>query len=215
MDKKIVIEALQTLRKDAKDRKFTQSIDFVINLKDLDLKKQEQQVDFYFKAPHGLGKNRKVCALVGPELVDDAKKVFDRTIIHSDFTTIDKTAAKKLAEEFDFFVAQANVMSKVAASFGRVFGPRGKMPNPKAGCVVPPKADLNAIKANLASTIRLQAKSSPIIQVRIGSTEMDDDKIAENILSLYDAIVHHLPQEKNNLKTGLLKLTMSKAVKVF
>lgn len=214
MEKDLVIKALETLKKEAKERKFDQSYDIIVTLKDIDLKKTDNQLDFYFKVPHGLGKDNKVCGLVGPELIDDAKKILDKAIIQDDFASLDKKQIKKLAREYDYFVAQANVMTKVAAAFGRIFGPRGKMPNPKAGCVVPPKADLAGVKANLASTIRLKTKNFPMIQGKVGNTSMDEKDIIENINATYESIVHHLPQEKNNVKAVYLKLSMSKAVKV-
>jgi len=216
MDKKAVEKALKELKDSSKKRKFSQSVDLIINLKEIDLKKPEQQVDYYLALEHGGKKPSKVCALVGAELIDDAKKTCDLAIPQTDFEKYakDKKAAKKLAIEYDFFIAQANIMPQVATTFGKVFGPKQKMPNPKAGCVVPPKANLKPLHEKLQRTVRLKAKETPIMQIRVGDEAMSDDELTNNIVTLYNNLLHHLPAEKNNIKNIFLKFTMSKPVKV-
>src|SRR3989344_2961609 len=144
MDKEQILQSLKEARDNSSKRNFRQGVDFIANLKGIDLKKPEQKVDFYVHFNNLGSKKAKVCALVGGELLDQAKSACDNTIIVDDFGKYDKKAIKKLAAEYDFFVAQANIMPKVAQAFGRVLGPRAKMPNPKAGCVVPPNANLKA-----------------------------------------------------------------------
>jgi len=215
MDKKSVLEAIEKLKKDSSQRKFKQSIDLIIALKDLDFKKPEQQVEFFLAMPNTTGKKTRVCALVGAELIDEAKKVFDLAIIQDDFAKYDKKQAKKIASQFEFFIAQANIMTKVAAAFGRYLGVRGKMPNPKAGCVVPPKgSNLSALYERLQKTLKISAKKVPLIQLRAGTEEMPAEKVADNIMFIYDQLIHHLPSEKHNIKAAYIKLTMSKPVKI-
>src|SRR3989338_73052 len=210
MEKELIIQALKDIRKDQSIRNFKQSVDLIINLQSLDLKKPEHQVEFFVNLQNGKGKLNKICALVGPELKDESLKVFDKTIESDEFDkyAADKKAQKKLSEEFDFFVAQANIMAKVASAFGRVLGPRGKMPNPKAGCVVPPKAQLKPIYEKLQKTIRVKAKTSLIIQVPIGSEDMDDNKLLDNYFNIYNTLVNALPLHENNIKSIFMKLTM-------
>jgi large subunit ribosomal protein L1 len=89
------------------------------------------------------------------------------------------------------------------------------MPNPKAGCVVPPKgANLKALVDKLQKTLKVSAKKVPVIQLRVGTESMEADKVADNIIYIYDQIIHHLPGEKNNIKVVYLKLTMGKPVKL-
>jgi large subunit ribosomal protein L1 len=215
MDKKSVLEALDKLKKDTQQRKFKQSVDLIIVLKDLDFKKPEQQIEFFANLHNTTGKKTRVCALVGPELSDEAKKIFDLAIIQEDFQKYDKKQARKLASQYDFFIAQANIMTKVAATFGRYLGVRGKMPNPKAGCVVPPKgANLAALYEKLQTTIKVSAKKVPLIQLRVGTEDMSPDQIADNIIFLYEQLIHHMPGERHNIKEIFLKLTMSKPVKL-
>ncbi len=213
MDIQTVQKALLTIHTEHK-RNFIQSYELLVILKDLNLKKPDEQVDFFFALPQSVNKKIKVCGLVGPELIDESKEHLDKTITVSDFETLSKKDIKKLAEEYDYFVAQATIMPKVAATFGRTFGPKNKMPNPKSGCVVPPKANLKPLYEKLQNTVRVKTKNALVLQNRVGTEEMEIEAVAENIMQLYDSIVHHLPKEENNVSAVYVKKTMSKAVRL-
>lgn len=213
MNKESIIKALNELRK-SKKRNFPQTVDLIITLKDVNLKNPSDNLDFYIPLPAKILKTKKICAFAGTELVESAKQSCDKVISQPDFNKFDKKAIKKLAEDFDYFIAQANIMGKVAGAFGRVLGPRGKMPNPKAGCVVPPKAALGPLYNRLQSTIKISAKKFPVIQLKVGSEEMSDEELAKNIVYFYDQIEHHLPKERHNIKGALIKLTMGKPLKI-
>jgi len=213
MDKQKLIKALEDLKQNSQKRNFNQTYELIVNVQGLDFKKTENQVDFFMNIPHKI-KQKKICALVGPELYEDAKKICDRAISQEDFEKYkDKKVSKKLAREFDFFLAQANIMSGIASTFGKVLGPKGKMPNPKSGCIVPPKGNLKVIYEKLQTTIRVSAKT-PVMHCPIGKEDFPTEKVADNLLAVYDSLVHHLPNEKNNIKGVYVKLTMSKPVKL-
>lgn len=195
-------------------KKFSQSYDFTLALKDLNLKDPKEQVEFFATLPHATGKKIRVCALVGPEMIDEARKTADRAFEQSEFERLKKPEVRKLAKECEFFVGQANIMPKIAATFGRTLGPRGKMPNPKAGCIVPPKAPLKPLFEKLQKTVRVSAKKAPTIQIRVGTQAMTENQVLENIRNVYDQIIHHLPREENNVKAVYLKLTMSTPARV-
>ena len=212
-------EELQAALAKAKDisykRNFKQSFDLIINLKDLDFKKQEHQVDTFVTLPHSRGKKIKVCALVAAELGEQAKSTCDSVIMSDNFEKHnDKKSLRKIANSFDFFIAQANIMPKVATVFGRVFGPRGKMPNPKSGCIVPPNANLKPLYEKLQRTVRASAKTAPLIQCAVGIEDMNANEIAENAWAVYNSVLQALPNEKHNIKDVYIKLTMGKPVKV-
>jgi len=216
MNKNDVIAALKQAKESSNKRNFSQTVDLIITLKDLDLKKPENQVDFFLPLHHSNGRQTKVCGLVGPEMKEVSEKDLDFSIVSDDFAAYakDKKKVKKLAEGYDFFIAQANLMGAVAQTFGRVFGPRNKMPNPKSGCVVPPSANLSQLKARLQNTVRIQIKTAKQLQVAIGKEDMDEAKLVENAITIYDQLVHHLPNEIHNIKCAFLKLTMGPSVKV-
>ena len=196
-------------------RNFTQSFDLIINLKGLDLKKPEHNVDAFITLSHSKGKKVKVCALVGAEFAEQAKSVVDNVVMSDNFERYkDKKEIKKLANEYDFFIAQANMMPNIATAFGRIFGPRGKMPNPKAGCIVPPNANLKPLYEKLQKTIRATTKTAPIIQCCIGTEDMKPSDVADNAMTVFSTVLHTLPNEKHNIKDIYIKLTMGKPVKV-
>ncbi|MBU0536499.1 MAG: 50S ribosomal protein L1 [Nanoarchaeota archaeon] len=214
VDEKTIKETITQLKESSKKRNFAQSFDLIVNLKNLDLKKPDQQLDLYVQLHYSKGKRSKICALVGPELQPEAEKVCDKTVVQQDFANFSKDpkTIKSLASEYNFFIAQANIMPQVATTFGKVFGPKKKMPNPKAGCVVPANAGLKPLYDRLQKTVRLYAKERPLIQIPVGNETMDEKEIIDNILTVYDQLIHHLPLEKNNIKSILLKLTMSKPI---
>lgn len=216
MDKTKLENALSKVLENKGKRKFTQTIDLIINLKELDLKKNDQQVDFFVNLPFSKGKEAKICGLVGPELVSESESNFDKTIEAHDFDDLKSSPAKikKLAESFDFFVAQATIMPQVATAFGRILGSRGKMPNPKAGCVVPPKAQLAPLAERLKRTVRVSAKTSASVKVPIGAETQDVKELIENIQAVYNGLVSHTVQGENNIKNVSLKLTMDSPVRV-
>ncbi|MBS3128240.1 50S ribosomal protein L1 [Candidatus Woesearchaeota archaeon] len=216
MEKKEVQQALQTLKTNSPQRKFKQSIDLIITLKELNLKKPEEQVDVFVALSHTTGKKRKICALIGPELKEQATNTCDHVILSDEFERIatNKKNVKKLASQYDFFIAQANIMTQVAKHFGRIFGPKGKMPNPKAGCVVPPNANLTQLAQRLQQTAHLKAKTELATKVRVGTEDMKEEEVMDNIQSIYAALLRTLPNEKNNVKQVMLKLTMGKPVVV-
>jgi large subunit ribosomal protein L1 len=213
MNKQEIMKALQELRK-TKKKNFLQSVDLIITLKELNLKKPEENVDFYMSLPVNALKKRKICIFAGAELADQAKKFCDTIITEPDFDKYDKKAIKKLAETHDFFIAQANLMVKIASKFGRILGTRGKMPNPKAGCVIPPKGNVQAVVEKLQTLILLKSKKSPVVHATIGKEDSSDEDLTKNALVVFDQVIHHLPKEIDNIKNVFIKFTMSKPVKI-
>jgi large subunit ribosomal protein L1 len=211
------VNTLKLVREISPKRKFSQSVDLIFNLKDLDLKKPEEQLDVWVPLPAARGKAVKIAALVGPELIEQAKASCDTAVLHPDqFKAYEgkKKEIKNLARTHDLFIAQANIMPDVAKYFGRVLGPRGKMPNPKAGCVVPPNANLKVLTEKLRKTLHVVAKTQMSAKCSIGKEDMGDEHLIENIMAVHSAVVKGLPAEHNNLKSVLLKLSMGPPLRV-
>ncbi len=214
MQKQEILETLKKVRENSRKRNFDQTVDLIINLKQLDLKKEDHKQDFFVNLPYGRGKKVKLCCLADEELRKEAESNCDKVIMHNDFSKLKKQDIKRLAEENNFFIAQANLMPEVAKIFGRILGPRGKMPNPKAGCVVPGNVNLKPLVAKLQKTIRVTTKNEPIIKVAIGIESMKDEELADNAMTVYSSLEHELPQGKNNINSILFKTTMGKPIKV-
>jgi large subunit ribosomal protein L1 len=214
MEKDTISTALVKLKETK--RNFSQSFELIVSLKDIDLKKTDNQVDFFAQLPNGTGKKFSICAFVDKDMAEEAKKVCDEVIAVEDFPNFSKNKklAKKLARKHDYFIAQANLMAQVATHFGRALGPKGKMPNPKAGCIIPPKASIKSIVDNLQKTIRITARTSPVVSCLVGTEKMDNGLVAENVINIYEQIIHHLPNEELNIKAAMVKTTMSSPVKI-
>ncbi len=212
MERKDVAKALEELKKQPK-RKFAQSIDLIINLKNFSVK--SNPLDFFVSLPHPRGKEVKVAAFVDRGLAEQAAGHCNLAVREDNFQDYaEKAKLKKLAQGHEYFIAQANLMPKVAAAFGKALGIRGKMPNPKLGCVVPPNANLQPLVEKLRKTVRLQAKKGLNLQCLVGKESQPEEEIITNVLAVYQATMKQLPNEFQNVRDVLLKLTMGKPVKI-
>ncbi|MDD5181814.1 MAG: 50S ribosomal protein L1 [Candidatus Nanoarchaeia archaeon] len=213
MENTKILEALKKAR-ESKKRNFAQSIDFSILLKEFDLKNPENKVDEFFTLPVNNGKKIKICGLVDKDLSTQSSEVFDRTVVKQEFPEWlnKKKEIKSLARDCDYFVAQSNIMTDIATVFGKILGPKGKMPSPKAGCIVPPKVDLKIIRHKLDNTVHIQTKKQPVVSVRIGNEKFSDEDLAKNINAVYALIVSKLPRGEQQIRKVYIKTTMGEPV---
>ena len=197
--------ALVELRK-TKERKFDQTIDLIVNLQKFEVKKSN--INLFVSVPNKI-KDKKIAGFL-----ESKNKNID-TITSAEFKKYsDKKELKKLVNKFDFFIAQASLMPKVASIFGRVLGPVGKMPSPQMGIIM--NADdkiINEIKEKVNNGIKIKVKE-PSIKLAIGKQSMKDEHILENILAVYNAIIKAMPRDKENIKNIELKFTMTKPIKI-
>lgn len=196
--------ALSELRNEKK-RKFVQSVDLVMNLKNFDVRREA--LNTFIFVPHG--SKKKLAAFFTKR-----SKVID-TITEEDFVKYkDLKDIKKLAKEYDAFIAVAPMMGKVATKFGRVFGPMNKMPSPLAGII--PKEDegmINTMIEKMNTAVRIKNKEMAI-KFSVGKEDMSDDDLAENIQSAISGLEKKLPRGKDNVKEVLIKFTMTKPIAV-
>jgi len=214
MDKQTILTTIKKVKENSHKRNFNQTVDFIINLKEIDVKKQEHNINSFITLNHPIGKKVKVCALVSHGLATKAKEVVDKVITDIEFEKQSKKDIKKLAREYDYFIAEATIISKVANTFGKILGPKGKMPNPNAGCIINPATNIKSIYDKLQKTIHLQTKNEPIIKCVVGTEKMSDEEIVDNTLTVYNNILSLLPQEKSNINSLILKLTMSQPFEI-
>ncbi len=212
MNKDAITKALSELKGLKKKRNFSQSFDLIVNLKNFDPK--SNSVDVFISLPHFIGKKPKVAAFASQALEASAQKHCDLVITEGDFAKYDTKQAKKLAQSYDYFIAAAPLMPKIAKAFGKALGTRGKMPNPKLGCVVPPNANLGPLVDRLSKSVHVATRKATNLQCMVGKEDMPEADVIENILSAYNAIVKAVPNELQNIKKVQLKLTMSKPVTI-
>jgi len=198
-------QALVELRKN-KERKFDQTVDLIINLQKFDIKKE--QVNLFISVPHKI-KDKKICGFL-----EIPSNVVD-TITRSEFKKYStKKEIKKLANEYDFFIAQASLMPIVATTFGRALGPTGKMPSPQMGIMI--NADdktINELKVRINNSVKIKTKEASI-KISVGKQSMKDEDIIENSVTIYNAVLKTLSKGKENIKNVEIKFTMTKPQKI-
>ena len=198
-------KALNELRK-GKERKFNQTVDLIINLQKYDLKKNP--LNLFISVPHKI-KEKKICGFF------EIKNKNIETITKEEFKKYsDKKELKKLVKKFDFFIAEAILMPKIATIFGRVLGPVGKMPSPQLGILTNTnEKTINELKVKINNSIKIRTKEASV-KLAIGKQSMKDEEIIENILSVYNVVLKGLLKEKDNIKNIEIKFTMTKPQKI-
>ncbi len=196
MNKKEILEAVRELKKDK--RNFNQSVDLIINFQNFDSKKDS--INNFLTLPNKV-RDSKICGFTNKKLEID-------TVKESEFKNYDKKKIKKLAKKYDFFTASPELMPKVASNFGKYLGPRGKMPSPKQGLI---KDDTDKLKNKLDKLVKIK-NDGPSVKFSVGREDLDEEKIVENILASYKSILNEIAE--NKIKNVLIKLTMSKPIKI-
>lgn len=140
-----------------------------------------------------------------------AKGVADRVIEPDELNTIadDRKEAKKLAREFDYFIAEAPLMPVIGKRLGIVLGPRGKMPKP-----IPPGADPKPMIDNLRKSVSIRSRDKPTFHAPVGNVDMDPEKIAENIETIIKRLASRLEKGTMNIASAYVKTTMGPAERV-
>ena len=189
--------------------KFDETIEVHVRL-GVDSRHADQQVRGAVVLPNGTGKTIRVLALVRPENVDAA------IAAGADYAGSDEYVEKILKEnwfEFDVIVTTPNMMG-VVGRLGRVLGPKGLMPNPKAGTVTPDVA--KAITEAKAGKIEYRLDKTNIIHCPIGKASFGAEKLAENFNALLGAIIKAKPAAAKGqyIKSCVLASTMGPGVKV-
>ncbi|ADC46336.1 ribosomal protein L1P Rpl1p [Methanobrevibacter ruminantium M1] len=207
-----IIDAVKEAKEQAKPRNFTQSIDVIINIKDLDVRKPENRFSEEVALPHGRGKPVKIGVIADGELALGAKNAgVDVVISKEDLQEFGKDikAAKKVVNSVDSFIAQADMMPLVGRFLGRILGPRNKMPKP-----VPASAKIEPLLERQQATIKVGVKQQPSIQILVGTQDMDDEKLAENIEAVLAVLDRNLEKGRNQIKSMYIKATMGSVVRV-
>jgi large subunit ribosomal protein L1 len=197
-------KALAELRNEKK-RKFVQTVDLVMNLKNFDVRKEA--LNTFISIPHGHEKKLAAFFTKRSKLID--------TITEEDFVKYKEMKdVKKLAKKYDAFIAVAPMMGKVATKFGRVFGPMNRMPSPQAGIIPQETEEMTKMMIEkMNKSLRVKNKEMAI-KLPIGKEDMGDDELAENIQAAIKGLTKALPKGIDNVKEVLIKFTMTKPIAV-
>ena len=211
VEKAAILTAVKKALEGAPERKFGESVELAFNLKNVDLTIPKNRVDEEVQLPKGRGKAPKVAVFASGELAARAKGVADVVVVPEQIDELsgDKRAARKLANEMGYFVAEAPLMPTIGRTLGTVLGPRGKMPRP-----MPPTADPATIVKNLRNTVRVRSRDRRTFHAAIGTRQMSAEDLTENAFLIIDRVVKKLERGEQNIASIFVKTTMGPAEKV-
>jgi large subunit ribosomal protein L1 len=206
------VEAVQEALGKASERSFTESVELSVNLKELDLTVPKNRIEEEVQLPNGRGRPVKVAIFGTPEMVQKIRGVADMAIASNELDEVikDKKAAKKLASDVDFFLAEAPLMPTIGRRLGVVLGPRGKMPRP-----VPPGSDPTNLINAMKRSIRIRSKGNRTFHAAVGTRAMKPEQIAGNIDAVLNRIVGKLERGRSNIESVYVKTTMGPAVRIW
>ncbi len=212
LDKKTIVDALKLVKEKSGGKKFNQTVDLILNIQEVDMKAPEGKIQEVVELPHATGKPNKVVVVASGELALKARRAnADRVIERADLDALagKKKDLRKLASEYDVFISEAPLMAQVGRTLGPVLGPRGKMPIP-----VPPTAEINALLEKHRKTVVVRMRSQPIIQVSVGSENMSEDDLWDNVNAVLRVLDGKLKRGLKNVKNVYIKTAMGEPVKI-
>ena len=203
----VIEDALQTER----ERKFVETIEVAINLRDVDLQNPQKRINAEVALPHGRGRPARVAVFAQGAMAVISKKIVDTVLgpDQIDELSENKREARKLADKFDFFVAETGLMATIGKSLGVVLGPRGKMPRP-----IPPQADIERIINSLTNLVPVRSKDRPTFHVPFGNIAMTKEQLADNLETILKRVESNLDRGTENIASIWVKTTMGKAVRL-
>lgn len=202
-------EALPLLKKTA-TLKFEETVDLAVHL-GVDPRHADQNIRGTVALPHGTGKQVRVIVFAEGEKAREAEEAGADEIGSDDL--IERVVGGWM--DFDAVVATPDMMRRISSKLGRILGPRGLMPNPKAGTVTMDVAEtIGNIKAGQIE-YRVE-KQSGVIHVPVGKSSFDEHQIQENIETVMGALIRARPSSAKGryLKSVAISSTMGVGIRL-
>jgi large subunit ribosomal protein L1 len=212
VERKKILEAVRTAIESAPERKFSESVDLTVNLKNIDMAQPKNRIDETILLPQGTGRPVGIAVLGKGEITTQAKEAGVDLIIGPE--EIERLGgapreARKMANQYRFFLAETAVMPLVGRWLGVRLGPRGKMPMP-----IPQGTDIRPIVERLRGSVKIRTKDKKVFHANIGTTGMTPEQLAENADAVLKRVESVLEQGPLNVRSIYVKTTMGPAVKV-
>jgi large subunit ribosomal protein L1 len=212
LDKDTILNAIKEAKAKSGQKKFNQTVDLILDIKEIDMKSPEGKIQAVVDLPHSTGKPNKICVIASGELAMKAKNAeADKVLEKADIDGLagKKKELRKLASEYDVFISEAPLMSLVGKILGPVLGPRGKLPVP-----IPPNADVAGLIAKHRKTVVVRMRNQPIIQVPVGSEKMTEEELVDNVQAVLRVVEGKLKRGLKNVKFAFIKTSMGAPVKI-
>lgn len=212
LDKKTLFNAVKEAKAKSKKRNFKQTIEFILNLQDIDMKSPESKIHEIIELPHSPEKQNKICVIASGELALKARKenadnVLERAALEG--LAGKKRELRKLASEYNIFISEAPLMPLVGKILGSFLGPKGKMPIP-----VPPTAAIAGLIKKHRKTVIVRMRTQPIIQCHVGTENMQEKELVENIQTVLRVLEAKLKRGVKNIKFAYIKTSMGTPIKI-
>jgi large subunit ribosomal protein L1 len=204
-------EAVNRALDEAPPRNFRETVDLAVNLRDLDLNDPSNRVDESVVLPAGTGQETQIVVFATGETALRAEEAADDVLGPDELEDLgdDDDAAKDLADETDFFVAEASMMQDIGRYLGTVLGPRGKMPTP-----LQPDDDVVETVNRMKNTVQLRSRDRRTFHTRVGAEDMSAEDIADNIDVIVRRLEAALEKGPLNIDSIYVKTTMGPSVEV-
>ena len=212
VERKKILEAVRTAIESAPERKFSESVDLTVNLKNIDMAQPKNRIDETILLPQGTGRPIGIAVLGKGEITTQAKEAgVDLIIGPEEIERLggEPREARKIANQYRFFLAETAVMPLVGRWLGVRLGPRGKMPLP-----ISQGMDIRPIVERLRGSVKIRTKDKKVFHANVGTTAMEPEQLAENIDAVLRRVESVLDQGAMNVRSIYVKTTMGPAVKV-
>ena len=212
VDREAVLRAISEAKRNSKKRNFKQSMELILNLRDIDLKKPENRINELIELPHPPKEDIQIAVFATGDLALRARdagadRVLERKALND--LSSDKKSAKRLVRETDFFLAETTLMATVGKLLGPILGPRGKMPTP-----IPPTAPIEKIIGRHRRMLRLRVRDQLVTQCRVGTEDMADGLLAENIQAVFTRFEERLTKGLKNIRSAYVKTSMGSSSRI-
>jgi large subunit ribosomal protein L1 len=207
-----VEEAVRKAITESPSRGFKESVDLAINLHNIDMSQPANRIDAEIVLPRGRGRVAKIAVFAAGETAILAKRAgADLIISPEEIAELgnNRRNARKIADSYQFFIAETRYMPGIGKSLGPILGKRGKMPVP-----LPPTADVTAMVTRLRNIMRLRSRDRLTFHFPVGVRDMDPKDIAENVDAVITKLDQTLKDGRQNLKSVYVKTTMGPAIRV-